>query len=124
MLRLLTILIAAAALAACGAQPTAPAQQVSPAPISSVEVELRESSPVQVVANIKGELGDGCMSLGEITQRREGNLIEISVPAVHSGAEVCTMQLQLIDESIQLEGPFAPGDYTLSVNGVETQFSV
>lgn len=123
MLRLLTILLAAT-LAACGAQPAQRAQRVEPATITTVEVEIRESHPVQVVAHIQGELGNGCMSLGAITQRREGQVIEVSVPAIHSGAEICTMQLQLIDERVELEGPFAPGDYTVMVNGVETTFSV
>jgi hypothetical protein len=123
MLRLLAIMLAAA-LAACGAQPSQPAQHIEPAQIEAVSVEILESYPVQVVARIQGQLGNGCMSLGEITQRREGNTIEVSVPAIHSGAEVCTMQLQLINERLPLEGPFEPGDYTLIVNGVETSFSV
>lgn len=124
MRRLIAILLAAAALAACGAQPDQSTPSASPAPITGVSVELLESDPVQVVAHIRGELGNGCMSLGAISQRREGNRVELSVPALHSGAEACTMQLQLIDQRVQLEGGFAPGDYVLIVNGVETPFSV
>lgn len=122
MLRLLTMLLAAAILAACGAQPAQ--QRVEAAEIETVTVDVLESDPVQVVANIQGYLGNGCMSLGAITQSRSGDTVEVTVPAIHSGAEVCTMQLQLIDERVPLEGPFAPGDYTLIVNGVETSFSV
>ncbi|HMQ29319.1 MAG TPA: hypothetical protein PKD53_01275 [Chloroflexaceae bacterium] len=125
MLRLLAMLLAAVALAAWGAQPAQPAQQrVEPAEIETVTVEILESDPVQVVANIQGYLGNGCMSLGEITQSRSGDTVEVTVPAIHSGAEICTMQLQLIDERVPLEGPFAQGEYTLIVNGVETSFSV
>lgn len=121
MHRLILVLLAAALLAACGPQP---ARRVQPARVTDVMVEVRESSPVQVVAHIQGELGDGCTSLGTITQSRDGNVIEVSVPAVHSGAEVCTMILQLVDERVQLDGPFPPGDYTVRVNGVEHQFSI
>ncbi len=124
MLRLLTLLFALVALAACGGQATTPSPSTQPAHITAVNVELLESSPVQVVAHIQGELGNGCMSLGSITQRREGSVVEVTVPAIHSGAEACTMQLQLIDQRVQLEGPFAPGDYTVRVNGVEAAFSV
>lgn len=126
MLRLLSLLLALGLLAACGAQPTpqgGPARS-EPAQIDTVTVHTRESNPVQVVAQIQGQLGNGCMSLGQITQRREGNLVEVTVLANHSGAEVCTMQLQLIDQELELEGPFAPGDYLLRVNGVEQPFSV
>lgn len=127
MFRLIPILLLAL-LAACGvsqpAQPAPAAGHSFPAQIESVSVEVAESFPVQVFVRMQGTLGDGCTSLGEITQRREGNTIEVSVPAIHSGAEVCTMQLQLINERLPLEGPFEPGDYTLIVNGVETSFSV
>lgn len=124
MLRLLIIVLAIMALAACGGQPAAPAPRTEPAQIDSVEVVVRESFPVQVAAHITGSLGNGCLSLGEITQRRDGNMIEVSVPANHSGAEACTMQLQLIDEMVELQGRFEPGDYTVSVNGVNATFSV
>jgi hypothetical protein len=134
-LRMLVILLALAALAACGAgapalgpaQPAGPTQPgpfSEPATIEMVEVELRESDPVQVVAHIEGYMANGCYSLGEISQRRDGNQIEVTVLADHSGAEVCTMQLQPIDERVLLEGDFAPGEYTLRVNEVETRFRV
>jgi hypothetical protein len=124
MLRLLALLFALIALAACGGQGPASSPNTQPAQITTVNVELLESSPVQVVAHIQGELGNGCMSLGSITQRRDGNVVEVTVPAIHSGAEACTMQMQLIDQRVQLDGPFAPGDYTVRVNGVEATFSV
>ena len=126
MFRFLPILMLAL-LAACGAaipsQP-APAGRDFPAQIDSVSVEVAESFPVQVFAHIQGTLGDGCTSLGAITQQREGNTIEVSVNAHHSGAEVCTMMAKFIDERVQLDGTFPAGEYTVRVNGVETTFTV
>jgi len=129
MLRLIAILFVAL-LAACGtAQPAAPAQPAQPArsfpaQIDTVTVEIAESLPVQVFARLEGYLGDGCTSLGAITQSREGNLIEVSVLANHSGAEACTMIAQVIDERVQLEGEFPAGTYTVRVNGVEQTFQI
>lgn len=125
MLRLITLLLALFALAACGAQPAQPIQpRTEPVVVEDVQVEILESDPVQVVAVIKGGLGNGCLSLGEITQRREGNTIEVTLLANHSGAEACTMIYQIVDERVRLDGSFAPGEYTLIVNGVERTFSV
>lgn|SRR5690606_1130300 len=127
MFRLIPILLLAL-LAACGvsqpAQPAPAAGHSFPAQIESVSVEVAESFPVQVFVRMQGTLGDGCTSLGEITQRREGNTIEVSVIANHSGAEVCTMIAQLIDERVQLEGEFPAGEYIVRVNGVEERFTV
>jgi hypothetical protein len=125
MLRLIALTLTLIALAACAAGPgqvTPP--RTEPVAVEEVQVEILESDPVQVVAVIKGGLGSGCLSLGEITQRRDGNTVEVTMLANHSGAEACTMIYQLVDERVPLEGPFAPGDYTLIVNGVERAFSV
>lgn len=146
-MRLVQILVFALVLAACGstgAQPsgnTASAATVpsatalpegtkqpmpyeTPAQIDSVEVQIAESHPVQVFAQVKGTLGDGCTSLGTISQKRNTNTIEVTVLANHTGAEVCTMIAQIIDKNIALEGDFPAGQYVVRVNGVEKQFSV
>lgn len=125
MLRLIALILTLLALAACAAGPGQNTQpRTEPVAVEEVQVEVLESDPVQVVAVIRGGLGSGCLSLGETTQRREGNTVEVTMLANHSGAEACTMIYQLVDERVQLEGPFAPGEYTLIVNGVATEFSV
>jgi inhibitor of cysteine peptidase len=119
-------MVVALMLAACGSstgtQPSGP-RQVSPQ-IDSVEVLILESFPVQVNARVQGTLGDGCTSMGEMTQQRNGNEITVTITANHSGAETCTMIAQLLDETIPLEGEFPTGEYVLRVNGVEERFQV
>ncbi|GAB4435884.1 MAG: hypothetical protein OHK0015_27150 [Chloroflexi bacterium OHK40] len=122
MLRLIILLGMLLALAACGT-PT-PTPRTMPAEITGVEVEVLESQPVQVVAFVSGGLGDGCTSLGPISQARSGSTIELTVNATHSGAEACTMIYQTFEERIPLEGEFAPGQYTLIVNGSAHSFTV
>lgn len=111
-------------LSACTSATPAPQGRTEPVAVDSVTIEVAESFPVQPAARIQGVLGNGCMSLGEITQTRNGNEIEITVMANHSGAEVCTMIAQMLDERVPLEGEFPAGEYVVRVNGVEARFTV
>ena len=116
------MLVATAILAACSMPGSStPRGQLT---IDAVEVRIAESYPVQVFVNVTGSLGDGCTSLGAITQQRSGNTIDVTMQTNHTGAEVCTAIAQLIDENIKLEGEFPAGSYTVRVNGVERAFQV
>ncbi len=116
------MLIAMVLLGACGS--TAGAPTTGLAQIDKVEVRIAESAPPQIFVQFRGTLGDGCTSLGAISQRRDGNTIDVTVATNHSGAEVCTAIAQLIDQTISLEGDFPPGEYTVRVNGVAQQFRI
>ncbi len=109
-------------LSACGA--TAGGAQDSLLQVDNVEVQVAESSPPQVSARVQGTLGNGCFSLGEIRQQRNGNTIEVTITTKHSGSEVCTMIAQMVDEKISLEGDFPPGEYIVRVNGIERTFRI
>lgn len=114
-------------LSACGANNGTGANPVpreGVITIETVEVTVAESFPVQVIAHVRGFLGDGCTSLGAITQERTGNTIKVTIAATHSGAEVCTMIAPMVDERISLEGEFPAGEYVVEVNGVATTFQV
>jgi hypothetical protein len=120
------IILVALVLAACGTTggTGGTGGQTGTMQVDSVEVRIAESYPVQVFANIKGTLGDGCTSLGETRQSRNGSTIEVTITTNHSGADACTQIAQLVDQDIQLEGEFPAGTYTVRVNGVEKQFTV
>ncbi|MCG8349918.1 MAG: hypothetical protein MI924_19305 [Chloroflexales bacterium] len=92
--------------------------------IDTIKVDIAESEPVQVFVHVQGYLGDGCTSLGAIEQQRNDNVVEVTIQARHSGAEVCTMIAPVVDERIQLEGDFPPGGYIVRVNGVEQIFTI
>lgn len=123
-MRMLFVLLLVPLLMACSSSGGTGNQPRGQLNIDSIEIRIAESSPVQVFANVKGSLGDGCTSLGAITQKRSGNTIDVTVGVNHSGAQVCTAIAQLVDQNIQLEGEFPPGNYTVRVNGMERTFTV
>lgn len=122
MFRVIAAILFAVALTACAA--SAPQPRTVPVQIDTVTATVLESNPVQIQVRFQGYLGDGCTSLGEITQQRDGNTISITVSGTHSGAEVCTAIAQILDETRTFEGPFAPGEVVVRVNGVETRVTI
>ncbi len=109
-------------------QPNQPATGAEPGKgiitVDTVEVTVAESMPVQVFVNVKGYMGDGCTSLGEIKQERTGNTINVTINANHSGSDVCAAMAPQLDERILLQGEFAAGEYVVNVNGVEHKFNI
>lgn len=122
MLRVIAAILFAVALTACAA--SAPQPRAVPVQIDTVTTAILESDPVRLQVRLQGYLGDGCTSLGEIAQQRDGNTIRITVTGVHSGAEVCTAIAQILDETLIFDGPFAPGEVLVQVNGVETRVTI
>jgi ribosome-interacting GTPase 1 len=92
--------------------------------VDRIEVQIVRSDLPQVFARVHGVLTDGCTSLGAISQRRNAQVITVTISTRHSDAEMCTMLARLVDETIRLEGTFAPGSYTVDVNGVVQKFRV
>ncbi|WP_322512123.1 hypothetical protein [Chloroflexus sp.] len=111
-------------LTACTPVTTTPMPRPGIVTIERVDLLVMESNPPQVQAHITGYLGDGCTTFAGITQQREGNTITITVSATHSGAEMCPAIAPLVDQRVMLEGPFAPGQYTVIVNGTEYQLTI
>lgn len=98
---------------------------IQDAVVTSVDVLLMESWPLQASAKVEGELGDGCTELEPITTEREGDTFYISIKSSRPVDAVCTMILQTFSESVPLdiEGLEA-GTYTVNANGVEATFTL
>ena len=135
-------------LSACGAQsatspttapattaPTTPPATVEPTvdlgameiklmPIESVAVNIMESDPVQVAAEISGTLRDGCTEFKDATQTRNGNTITITVNTMRPKDMMCTQDIRFYSTTIKLDGAFPAGNYTVKVNDVEQTFTV
>jgi len=96
--------------------------------VQRIEVQVvrsgAPSTPPEIFVHVHGVLLDGCTFLGAVEQHRDGQMITVTISTRHTKAEVCTMIAQLVDKTIRLEGAFAPGSYTVNVNGVVEKFSV
>jgi hypothetical protein len=111
--------------AACGSDsPNSPSGRYEQGPllVSSAEVAVAESLPVQVTLHVVGG-GAPCTIVGPVTQRREGNVIDVRLETYWL-AQFCVMSFVEIRHSTPLQGPFPPGEYIVRANGVETRFRV
>ena len=107
-----------------GPLPTAPTQvggeSVGNVRITGVRAFIRDGRPQ---AFVEGEIGDGCNSLQGINEKRTRNTFDISVTFRRQG-DICTMQMQLLNQWVPLSGTFGPGEYTLQVNDMKQTFTL
>ncbi|AKB25509.1 hypothetical protein MSMTP_2040 [Methanosarcina sp. MTP4] len=98
------------------------------APVEEVHVEMKKTViPPEISISVKGNLPDGCtgIDLKNITMEKENGNITIGIPTIRPADTVCTEALVPFEEKIPLdvEG-FEVGNYTVSVNGIETSFEL
>jgi inhibitor of cysteine peptidase len=120
----LACLLLAAALAAPACHNPSADFDVTPLAVNTVEVRVLESFPVQVQAVIMGTLPTACSTVDSIAQRRDGNVVEITVMARTRREQFCILSLKGVTETVRLDGAFPPGEYLLRANGVESRFRV
>lgn len=96
---------------------------IAPIQIDRVDVRVLESSPPQVTALVEGVIGDGCSELNSERQARSGSTVTITVLGQRPPNAICTQIAKLYRKEIPLEGAYPPGQYVLSVNGVEKTFT-
>lgn len=92
--------------------------------VESVEVLLLESFPVQVRVLVRGDLPDGCTTLGDWHVSREGDTFAVTLPTTRPAEALCTEALVPFEVSIPLEVAGLPaGTYEVEVNGVSASFT-
>lgn len=95
------------------------------ATVTSLEILILESFPVQVNVLITGELGDGCTELLPITSEREGDTFYVNVQTTRPAEAVCTLELRFFEETVSLDvRGLEAGTYTVDANGVTGTFSL
>jgi hypothetical protein len=107
-----------------GPTPTAASIAEGLLQVTSVDVVIRESFPPQISANVRGTLPDSCTEVGEISQSRAGNAITVTIATVRDPQALCAQALVPVELSVDLEGDWPSGDYTVTVNGVTATFRV
>ena len=106
-------------------EPTSGAVITGTAQIDTIDLLILESFPVRINAHVVGWLGDGCTTLGQITQTREENTFKISITTTRPADAICTMQLVGFEETIALDVAGLPkGTYTVDINGVTETFTL
>ena len=84
--------------------------------IFRVDVSVAESNPTQITLDVSGEHPDGCELPVHVAQSREGNAIQVEVYRELPVDMVCPMILRPYQDTIQLDGAFEAGSYSISVN--------
>lgn len=94
--------------------------------VEGLSIDIMESDPVQVRANITGHLPDGCTKIHDIRSTRDGNAFTIMVRTETPGGDVaCTMALVPFEESHHLEVEGLPaGEYVVRVNELSESFTL
>jgi inhibitor of cysteine peptidase len=96
------------------------------APVSSVEVLILESFPVQVRVVVSGGFSNGCWEMGDYAVGRNGNVFEVTLSAFGPAPDmICTQVAPMFEEVIPLDVYGLPaGTYIVSANGVTSEFTL
>jgi hypothetical protein len=102
---------------------------VYPAVVDSVAVrpERRavapgEAVPVEVL--VKGALPDACSALDAVTQSQTGHFVTLALTMRQPRGAVCAQVVRPYRFYVRLDSLFAPGSYTLTLNGRVTPFQI
>lgn len=79
---------------------------------------------IQVEILVKGAFPDACSELHDVSQERIGHFIEITLQMRRPVGSVCAAVLRPYRFYLTLDGRYAPGAYTLTLNGRTTPFEI
>lgn len=105
---------------------TSPTDLTGSADVQSVQIQILESSPVQVNAIARGQLPDaGCTTIAGASQVRNGNTFTVKVTTKTDPAVLCALTLTPFEHVISLDfSSLIPAKYIVNVNGVEESFEL
>jgi len=93
--------------------------------VTSIDLRILESFPVQVHAAVKGDYPDACTSMGTVKQRREGNTFYVEVFTYRPADLACAQVITPFEHTVPLDVVRLPaGTYTVDVNGVIGTFKL
>ncbi len=81
-----------------------------------------EAVPVEVL--VKGALPDACSELNAVTQSRTGHFVTMGLSMRQPRGAVCAQVVRPFRFYVRLDSLFAPGSYTLTLNGSTTPFQI
>lgn len=93
--------------------------------VSSIQILLMESFPLQATVEVKGDLPDGCTTIGDVATEQNGNTFKVTVKTQRPQDAMCTQALVPFTQNIPLDiVGLKAGTYTVNVNGVEEEFTL
>lgn len=131
--RLIPLIIFAVLATACASSPepdpTEPSGGVieGQAVIEQIDLMILESFPVQVNANLSGNLADGCTTIDEtvITYVESTKTFEIAVSTTRPADALCTEALVPFEQNVSLDVLGLPaGDYTVRAGDASASFNL
>ncbi len=101
------------------------AVEVGLAVVDSIDILIMESMPVQVSVVARGNLPDGCTTIGQATTERDDTTFVVTLTTRRPLDAVCTEALVPYEQAVPLEVAGLPaGVYTVTVNGVSDTFEL
>lgn len=91
---------------------------------ASFQSDVVENGRVPVEILVKGSLPDACSELHDARQERSGHIIKMRVEMRRPQGAVCARVIRPFRFYQTLDGTYAPGSYTLKLNGWVHTFSV
>jgi hypothetical protein len=95
---------------------------VRPAPFGDVTSDATSETKVEIL--VKGSFPDACTELHEAEQTRSGHIVEVDLQMRKPQGAVCAAVRRPYRFYLMLTGRYAPGNYTLLINGDEFPFEV
>jgi uncharacterized protein YgiM (DUF1202 family) len=94
--------------------------------VQSVEIQVLQSQPFQVNAIVRGQLPDaGCTTISSVNQVLSGNTIMVTLSTATDPVALCAQVLTPFEQIVALDvSSLSPGQYKVSVNGIEKSFEV
>lgn len=95
------------------------------ATVEDVQLLVMESMPVQVAAEISGNLPDGCTTIADVAVNRADNTFNVELVTQRDPDAVCTQALVPFSERIALDVlGLEAGAYTVNVQGTTETFEL
>ena len=101
------------------------AVEVGLAVVDSIDILIMESMPVQVSVVARGNLPDGCTTIGQAATERDDKIFVVTLTTRRPLDAVCTEALVPYEQAVPLDVAGLPaGVYTVTVNGVSDTFEL
>ncbi|UCF29305.1 MAG: hypothetical protein JSW42_06420 [Chloroflexota bacterium] len=122
---IISLMLVTLIISACGGSDSAESESSSanePAMVDNVTINFRENHYYAVVT---GFYPDSCTRISEVRQEFNGSAINLSLSTAKPGELICAQMLTQYEVNILLEiGGLLPGEYTVDVNGISTNFTM